>query len=464
MSARTGQTGSLRLPGVVAAVRALPAGQSWVAAGVLAGAAVLGGALAVDIVLALALVAGAAFVALLWYDLRLAIGVWVVLVFFEAIPALNAAGKAAGVAIAFGWLVSLPQVLARHPLRAQGGVLVALGLLGVWLPLSLAWTVDVGNTVGALGRWGAVGVAFLVVATGMADRSAVRLAAGAFVVGAVLSVVVGAATGDTSVGEEGRFEGTLGDSNLLAAGLVPAVVLVLGLTAGRRGMCWRGAAGAAVVVLGVGLAASGSRGALAGAMAALAAALAVVERPRVALVAGAAIALGAMVAALWLYPSAWHRAPSAEFGSGRAELWTVAWHMAGDHPLTGVGPDNYPEVAGDYVREVGPLEGVDLIAVDPHEAHNLYLQMLAETGVVGLALFVAFAVACLHSGWRAARRLTAAADRRDAALARAVIVAGVSMLASAAFISVPVDRRLWVLLALGPALLAAARPVPVPVH
>jgi hypothetical protein len=460
VSALTDHVRSPRLPRVVAAVRGLPARQSWVAAGVLAGAAVLGGALAADVLLALALVAGVAFAALLWYDLRLAIGVWVVLAFFEAIPALNAAGKAAGVAIAFGWLVSLPQILARHPLRGQGGLLVALGLLGVWLALSLAWTLDVGNTVVALGRWGAVGVVFLVVATGMADRGAVRLAAGAFVVGAVLSVVVGAVNGDASVGPEGRFEGTLGDPNLLAAGLVPAVVLGLGLAAGRRGGYWRGAAGATMVVLGVGLVASGSRGALVGAMAALVAGLAVVERPRVALVAGSAIALVAIGAALWLYPSAWDRSPSAGWGSGRAGLWTVAWQMAGDHPLTGVGPDNYPEVAGDYVRDVGPLEGVDLIAVDPHEAHNLYLQMLAETGVVGLALFVAFAVACLHSAWRAARRFTAAGDRADAALARATMVAGVGMLVSAVFISVPVDRRLWVLLALGPALLAAARPAP----
>jgi O-antigen ligase len=437
----------------------LHARQSWVAAGVLAAAAVLGGALAVDMVLALALLAGAAFVALLWYDLRLATALWVVLVFFEAIPALNAASRAAGVAVAFGWLVSLPQLLARRPLRGQGGLLVALGSLGVWLTLSLAWTVDVGNTVAALGRWGAVGVAFLVVATGMADRRAVRLGAAAFVAGAVLSVLVGAVNG--SVGEEGRFEGTLGDPNLLAAGLVPAVVLVFGLAAGRRGVWWRGAAGAAVVVLGLGLAASGSRGAVVGAIATLAAALAVVRRPRVAVVvAGSAIALAAIAAALWLNPSAWARSSSLEAGSGRADLWKVAWHMAGDHPLTGVGPDNYPEVAGDYVRDVGPLQDVDLIAVEPHEAHNLYLQLLAETGVVGLALFVAFAVACLRSAWRAAQRFTVAGDRADAALARATVVASVGMLVSAAFISVPVDRRLWVLLALGPALLAAARPVP----
>jgi hypothetical protein len=42
-------------------------------------------------------------------------------------------------------------------------------------------------------------------------------------------------------------------------------------------------------------------------------------------------------------------------------------------------------------------------------------------------------------------------------LARAVLVAGVGMLVSGVFISAGVDRRLWALLALGPALLAAAR-------
>jgi O-antigen ligase len=105
---------------------------------------------------------------------------------------------------------------------------------------------------------------------------------------------------------------------------------------------------------------------------------------------------------------------------------------------------------------VGPLQSVDLIA-EPHEAHNLYLQLLAEVGVVGLALLVVLVAACLHSAAVAARAFAAEGARAHTALARAVLVGAAAMLASALFVSAPVDRRLWVLLALGPALRAAAR-------
>jgi O-antigen ligase len=214
-----------------------------------------------------------------------------------------------------------------------------------------------------------------------------------------------------------------------------------------------------VVGLGVALAATGSRGGLVGAAAALVAAFVVEKRHRAALLVVSVGAVAAVVVAMWLYPSLWERSGSAGPGSGRGALWTIAWHLAGDHPLTGVGPGNYPEVAGDYVRQVGPLEGVDLI-VDPHQAHNLYLQLLAEIGVVGLALFLAFGALCVLAAWRAAQRFATRGQLVAAALARAVVIADVGMLASAVFISAAVDRRLWVLLALGPALLAAARPDP----
>jgi O-antigen ligase len=438
---------------------ALDRPQRWTVAGALAAALVLGGALAVDLRIGLALIAVAAYVALLAYDLRLAVAGWIALVFLEDIPVLNAAGKAAGAAIALGWLAASPAIRLRRPMRDQTGVLVALGLLAVWLALSFAWTVDVGTTAGAVGQWYAVNLAFLVVATGMADRRAARLAAAAFVIGAVLSVLVGALRGAASVSEEGRFEGTLGDPNLLAAGLVPGAVLVVGLLAHRRGASWRWLGVAALAVLGGGLWATGSRGGLVGAGAALLAAAVVVNRRRAALLATIAVlALGTLAVSVWVQPAAWERTSEAGPGSGRTDLWKVGWQVAADHPLTGVGLDNYPEVAGDYVRRVGPLQGVDLIAVNPHEAHNLYLQMLAETGAVGVALFVAFALACLRSAWRAVGRFERAGATADAALARAVLVAGVAMLVSGVFISAGVDRRLWVLLALGPALLAAARP------
>jgi tetratricopeptide (TPR) repeat protein len=91
-------------------------------------------------------------------------------------------------------------------------------------------------------------------------------------------------------------------------------------------------------------------------------------------------------------------------GSGvsgnRYDLWRVALREFERRPLVGVGVDNF---AADYVRERrSPLE-------EPLYPHSLELRALAQTGVVGAALFAVF----LGSAFAAAVRLRprAAADR-----------------------------------------------------
>jgi O-antigen ligase len=431
------------------------AGRRLLGAGGLVGATALGAILVLDVTVGVALVAAAVFGAILWVDLRLAIALWVPLVFLDGIPLLNAAGKAIGVLLAFAWVVSLTRRRRGPALPDQAPVVVAVALLGSWVTASVAWSVDVDAAFGALPQWYAIGLVFLIVATAMADRAAVVLMAWAFVAGGVLSVLGGVVAPGLAVAEEGRFQGTAGDPNLLAVGLLPAAALALGLAAGRRDPLWRALIAVVVAVLAVGFVASGSRGGAVGALVGLAVALMVVERRRATFLAAATVGLVALAASVWLVPGAWERSPSVSNGSGRSDLWNIAWHVAADHPVAGVGLDNYPVVAGDYARRVGPLQSVDLIA-EPHEAHNLYLQLLAEVGVVGLALVALLVGVCLHSAWVAARRFAADGDRAHAALARAVLVGIAAMLGSALFVSAPVDRRLWVLLALGPALRAAA--------
>lgn len=433
-----------------------PRSSRWTAAAVAVAAAGLGVALAVDVQIALALVAAVAFATILWFDLRLAILVWVPIVFLDGVAPANAAGKAAGVLILLGWLVAWPRSPSHRLFRDHPWLPAVLVAFGVWLSLSVIWSADAARAVDAVWQWYAVGLVLVIVATAMAHRRPARLVAGAFVVGAVLSVVVGVALPGVGAGEEGRFQGGVGDPNLLAVGLVPAAILALGLATGQRDRRLRWATAAVVAVLLVGFAASGSRGGLVGAVATAVAALVLLARRRTTVVAASVLTLVAVGGVLVGFPAAWERSDEVGAGSGRGDLWTVAWHTAGDHPLTGVGLANYPEVAGDYVRQVGPLRAVDLIAAEP-QVHNMYLQMLAETGLVGLLLFVAVIGGCVWAAWRAARRFTAVGDRAHAALATAVVLAMFSMLVSGIFISHAVDRRLWVLLALGPALLAATR-------
>jgi hypothetical protein len=65
---------------------------------------------------------------------------------------------------------------------------------------------------------------------------------------------------------------------------------------------------------------------------------------------------------------------------GRMYLWSAALRMFQVHPLLGVGPDNFRHF---YGAELG-LETWD----ERVQANNLYLEILADVGVLGLAAFV----------------------------------------------------------------------------
>jgi putative inorganic carbon (hco3(-)) transporter len=86
----------------------------------------------------------------------------------------------------------------------------------------------------------------------------------------------------------------------------------------------------------------------------------------------------------------------------RMAHWQAGWYMFLDHPFLGVGAGNYPELypryyLGDWLDPLG-------------HAHNYYLNMLAELGVAGLALwgvFLALAFAALLAGLRETHQPTA---------------------------------------------------------
>ena len=82
----------------------------------------------------------------------------------------------------------------------------------------------------------------------------------------------------------------------------------------------------------------------------------------------------------------------------RPKEWYVALHLGLDHPLLGAGFRPFsPEAYERYIPGYS----------DYHDAHNLFLQVFAEHGFPGLALYTALIVATLATLSRIARRAAA---------------------------------------------------------
>jgi O-antigen ligase len=92
--------------------------------------------------------------------------------------------------------------------------------------------------------------------------------------------------------------------------------------------------------------------------------------------------------------------------SGRAQIWRAATCMIGKHPINGVGTRNFRQEypACNPSPDTPPAWG----GGPAHHAHQIVLEILAETGVIGLLLWLAGAALA----WRAWRYATPEARER----------------------------------------------------
>ena len=74
---------------------------------------------------------------------------------------------------------------------------------------------------------------------------------------------------------------------------------------------------------------------------------------------------------------------SSGFGGGRYDLWRVAWRLFVDHPVRGIGVDNF------HVELVQLRRFLN----DSAYPHSLPLRVLSQTGLVGATLFLLFLIA-----------------------------------------------------------------------
>ncbi len=87
---------------------------------------------------------------------------------------------------------------------------------------------------------------------------------------------------------------------------------------------------------------------------------------------------------------------------GRASANITAYEMIRSNPLFGVGLNNYENSFGQYSRLSG------LAMETETAAHNLYLEVAAETGLVGLTVFMAMVIVSARTILQARKRFLAA--------------------------------------------------------
>jgi len=264
--------------------------------------------------------------------------------------------------------------------------------------------------------------------------------ASAAAIGALYSVVVlGAA----------RATGPLSDPNDLAFVLVGALPLTLAMAsrfsrAGRLGM----AVVAALLVIGI--ASTFSRG---GGFALIAALVWLISRkalnPKVLATASAVVAAAGLLIASVAWPILTRAFGEKEYIAqsnidSRLLRWHAASRMFAHNPLLGVGP-------GGFRREYSVVSRLGEIAEPTPVAHNTYLEVAAELGVIGLVLFLGIIATAFVASEQSLRM---GVDRPTVIAIQASLLA---MLVAAMFLSEQYYLSLWAVVAMACGLELRAR-------
>jgi len=126
---------------------------------------------------------------------------------------------------------------------------------------------------------------------------------------------------------------------------------------------------------------------------------------------------------------------------GRLYAWQAAWSMALTHPVSGVGLNNF---YANYFFHSPHWDGKN------HSVHSTWFGVLAETGFLGLFVFVALIRALLKSSLRSISRIenSGAAPPGVHAAAQAVFAGLVATLVSGTFLTQGFNWPIYILTAL----------------
>jgi O-antigen ligase len=406
------------------------------------------------------------FVLLVLGDLYVGLILFTLLNFAAQVPTVAGPGlsfaKIAGLLLAISWVATLAtRNDARSDFMSTHPVLTYVVVLFLsWAAVSQLWAENSNEALIATTRFALNAVLFLIIFTAVRTPNQAIGFVGAFVAGASLDAIYGVLFASSDPADASRLSSSITNPNELATILVMALVLSFGLAVALRDMpLARIGALSAGALCGAGIFLTGSRGGLV-ALAVAAAAFLFFGgrwRGRFLVVVAAMSIVGVAYFSYFASPEIRSHVSSVGSGTGRLDLWTVGWRMVEQEPLHGIGAGNFPISSVHYLLQPGAIERADYIIGSPKVAHNSYLELWAELGIVGLVLFLFVAAFCLVSTLKAARSFERQGDARMEVIARAVFVALAALLAADFFGSRLNNKEIWLLFGLSAALLAIAR-------
>ncbi len=182
------------------------------------------------------------------------------------------------------------------------------------------------------------------------------------------------------------------------------------------------------------------------------------RRHKAAVWAGAAVLVAVVLAGAWVYPRiSPGRSPFAL--DARLAMAKAALRMARAYPVFGVGVGRFFIMSTDYIdpafrQRIVADRGQGTVADARENAHNNFLQVLAELGISGLALFLWLLAAVGRAVWRA----WPAADLGLAGAAAGVLAFLMTCLVGHPLLIREVAVGFWLLAALVAGMAAARRP------
>ena len=287
---------------------------------------------------------------------------------------------------------------------------VPLALFLIWGIVSIYGAIDVSMAMKILFIFLMAASVYLVTSQTIRSPEEARglmwaAAAAAGVTGLYTTVAwMRAGASELQVHEEGSYDrvvGIFGSPNLLGGFLALAIPPIVALAASEN-LWWRRLSGYVLAIAAmVGLAFTYSRGAWIGVAVGLLILLPILKRGWLTLGITLTAAIVTTVGNVLVRVQSVAAAGRDPAFTSRLDIWKTSLRLVAEHPLRGVGLGNFESAYGNLMAPDLPL--LAYTSQVPEQAHNLFLNLTVEVGLVGAGAFAwLLAVAFLRT-WQVRR-------------------------------------------------------------